>query len=242
MGRSFQGFQRLVKRKNAMRPLYWPLLLSFSSELAMARSARNEKPTLTVHLDGGHKTIKSELVASHDLAVATRYGARGFLGQAKDVGVSFMMEATSATFTLNESSIISGWMDTTLFYKMQSFHMGLVISTLSMTTTKEAADLFELSGSGFGGTLGFSGKIDRVGSVGFDATVVALGELTEVNKKDVTIGSRTDVDLHLNLDITKQALDFVIGYRYRSLPVTYESSFTDVSYTFYLGLATSLFF
>ncbi len=225
------------------RTIFAMLMLHLGMPSGAAYGADTDSaPTLSFKLDYGPSTYKSELVDSNDTSYSMRYSVGIFAGETKSVVFAIKSDSNTTTFALNESEITTAWQETHILYRWTYFYVGAVISSLTMASNKEAADLFELAGNGYGGTLGTTIEFGRGGMFYLDVASVSIANVSEINQQDVSFGARTDIDIGCSFDITRRLLDISFGYRTRTLPVTLGESAAETLSTTYLGLNTSLYF
>ncbi len=216
-------------------------ILALSAGQVCASDA-DSAPTLSFKVDYGPSTYKSELVDSNDTSYTMRYSVGIFAGETKSVVFAIKSDSNTTAFALNDSENITAWQETHILYRWTYFYVGAVISTLTMTSNKEGADLFELAGNGYGGALGTTIEFGRGGMFYLDVASVSISNVSEINQQDVSFGARTDIDIGCSFSITRRLLDLSFGYRTRTLPVTLGESAAESLSTTYLGLNTSLYF
>ena len=208
----------------------------FSTAKAFGAPAK-DVPTLSSEVNYGPTTYKSELVESNDTSFSMAYSIQVMAGEDKNLGIGIRNDSNTTAFELNLSETISTWQDTVIQYSLHWVYLGVVISNLKMSATKAEIALFELTGQGYGGNMGFKFNFGRSGEFKLDIVSAAISEVTEINQAAVTFGSRLDIDIGAAIDITRRALDFTFGYKQRTRPITLDgTSYSDTISTTYFGL------
>jgi hypothetical protein len=213
-----------------------------SSQLALAEKGDADVPTLAFNVDYGPSTYKSELLENNDTSYSMRWDIGIFAGESKNVVFKLQNDSNTTTFALNKSSALTTWQDTHIGYRWQFLYFGAIISSLTMTTTKESADQYEMTGSGYGGSFGAMTTFGRGGRISLNVNSVSISEINEVNQSEITLGSRLDIDIGAAYDLSRDMFDFLFGYRTRTLPMTVGDAYSESLTTTYFGLSSSLFF
>jgi len=213
-----------------------------ASANAFADKGDAEVPTLAFNVDYGPSTYKSEMLESNDTSYSMRWDIGIFAGETKNVIFKLQNESNTTAFALNESTAITIWQDTHIGYRWPYMYVGAIISSLTMTTTKEGADQYDLTGSGYGGSLGLMTTFGRGGRINLNINSVSISEVNEVNQTEIAFGSRTDIEIGASYDLSRDMFDLLFGYRTRTVPITVDDSFSEAVSSTYFGLASSLFF
>jgi hypothetical protein len=187
--------------------------------------------------DYGLVTYKSKLVESNDTGSELGYGVGARIGEDKRWEVRLRKESSKIAFELNSSAIESSYQDILIGYRWGFVEIGANIATAAMIANAEGEALFDATGSGYGGHFAILMPVARFAIVKIEANTAAISTTIEKEQKDVGLGSRTDIELGANVDITKRYFDFIFGYRQRAHALKYlGSSFAEVRTATYLGL------
>jgi hypothetical protein len=204
-----------------------------------------DKQTRTAYLiaDYGLATYKSKLVDSNDTGTTMSYGIGAHVGELQLVGISARRETSTFSFLLNDSSIKSFWQDIRISYRWGYAYLGAIIGSAEMLASKESEDLFDLTGNGFGGTVGFIVPVTSKALVKLDISSVTISQVVEKDKKQVTLGPRLDIDLGASVDLSKRMWDFIFGYRQRTNSISVDgTSYAELRTATYLGFQAGVDF
>jgi len=224
-----------------MRLLIALLMLFGSSLTSFAQSPEitSELKTFSVNFDYGlSTTYKSKLLESNDVGSSTRYGLGINAGGRKQLGVSYVVDTSVVAFETVTGSITSTWTDWIIEYRFWLISLGVVFGNNYFKATKDSADLFESYGvGGYGGYFSLKIPLPANALLHFDYTTCAAGTVTEVDKKTLAIGSRADMDLGAQVNLTRKMFDFVFGYRTRAYSMTFEeTAYAESVVSTYLGI------
>lgn len=176
-------------------------------------------------VDYGLSTYKSKMVQSNDTGSILSYTAGVNVGVEKNVGLLIRSDSSTINFQLNSSKIASSWRDTVLRYRWGYAYLGGIIGSADFQTTYLGEPLFQGSGSGYGGNLGFFIPVGKNDIITVDVSSVTIGSFIEEEQKDVKMGARTDINIQGNIGLTKNnAIDVIIGYHYRTHTISVEST------------------
>ena len=223
-------------------------------------------PTFFFDSKFGLVTYKSEIVASNETSTSVAYGFGVYAGRDRDIGFFLNNESTTVAFELNGASLTSTWRDLIIRYRLGPTYLGLVVNDSTFVIARpdpESTDaeppsenFVDLSGSGYGVNLGLQipmGKrgshayldIISVSSLTVKEAIVKNSSDTIVNgtREAATLASRTDMDLGGAIDLTKDMIDAIVGYKTRTYTMTVDgTSYTDTTSSTYLGLKFSWIF
>lgn len=220
---------------------FW--LVSFGVALGRPDAFYSYSPTFWFDVTYGlSSTYKSKMVLSNDTGSSITYSLGGYGGEANDLGFAIKKFSDSIAFELNDSAIATSFQDSILKYRMAFFYVGVVFSQIEMIANKEGTDLVDSAGSGMGGNLGIILPIGRIGAFFLDVTSVTYSKTRNELTSEVNTGARMDIDLGTSFDITRNLIDFLMGYRQRTLAITIDESYSELSMSTYLGLRFAFFF
>lgn len=226
--------------------IIWLWALTLSTEVWAAADSGSDTaayfPTFFLDTTFGFTTFKSKLVDSNDTGTGLTYSLGGNAGVNRNYGFILRTDSSATTFALNESKVTQVWQDTIIRYRLGYFYLGVLFDTLDFKVNSQGTELLDVAGSGMGGNAGFFVPIGRIGSFYLDATSVTLSTFRNVLATEVKGGSRMDIDLGANFDVTKQLLDFVVGYRQRTMSFTTDQAYAEAYYITYLGFRFAVYF
>jgi len=217
------------------------LVLSFVSTVSFARNDYYV-PTAFASFDAGAQTYKSEMLESNDTGYGYSYSVGFYAGADRSLGIILKNDATKIAFELNNSDVEQNWLDSTIRYRMGPFYLGAIISNMTLLVKQDGTELRDATGSGYGGNAGMQFDLNRDYGVFLDIASVSITEARDVDQRDITVGPRTDADLGMLFHVTRQSVDFLLGYRYRQLAIKLDDSYSELITTTYMGFRFNLFF
>jgi hypothetical protein len=193
-------------------------------------------PTSYMFFDYGLATYKSKLVDSNDTAGAVTYGFGLNAGENRNFGVEYRVETATVAFETNQSSLTSNWTSTIFKYRLWAFELGPVIGSVKMSSKRENAEIFDIVGGGYGGYFGILMPIGSKNIAYMNAMSVATASPVDTQARTITMGSRMDLELGTKIKVTRKAVDFVVGYRRRTLSITEGGSpFSELQTATFFG-------
>ncbi len=199
-------------------------------------------PTFYLDLTFGFTTYKSELVQSNDTGTGLTYSLGGYAGQDHQVGFKTEVDSTTTTFALNDSSTTVVWQDSIINYRLSYFYLGVVFSQLDIKLNNAGTDEVDAGATGMGYNAGLLIPIQRVGF--FYTDVIGVTPTTSRNALtgDYTAGARMDIDIGTSFDLTRNAVDMMVGYKQRTMAMSSTLSGTETYYCTYIGFRFGAFF
>ncbi len=206
------------------------------------RNSDRSVPTAFATVEGGAMTYKSEMVESNDTGYGFAYSVGFYAGAERNLGIIIRNDSTSISFALNDSKVENTWLDSTIRYRMGPFYLGGIISNMTLKVNQAGTELRDSTGSGYGVNAGMQFNLNRNSGMYLDISSVSITEARDVEKRDITVGPRTDADLGMVFHLTRETLDFMLGYRYRTMAVKLDESYSELVTTTYMGFKFNLFF
>ena len=152
-------------------------------------------------------------------------------------GLRLVSEQSAVTFALNSSNLSYTNQETFVTYRLGYVYIGGGFSHSVMSASLAGEDFLELSARGYGATTGGFLPVSRGGMVTLDVAYVTGNGTLEGNQKTVTYGPRMDVTLGGLIDLTRESLDLAVGFRYRTLALSVDSTaYSEIQSTTFLGL------
>ncbi|MGE0172906.1 MAG: hypothetical protein AB7T49_08980 [Oligoflexales bacterium] len=213
------------------------LLMSVS-----AMAVDNDDPTLFIDANYGFATYKSKLVESNDLGSELRYGIGGNAGEDHQFGFRVVSQTDTTSFALNESKIATTWEDSEFRYQWGYVSLGLLISRIGLQASREGTEVIDVSGSGYGGSLGLTAPIGRSGTYYLDVQSATASAFHNTLDEEVTSATRMDIDTGARFRLTKNLMSLIVGYKQRTASYKTDASYAEAVYTTYLGLRFAFFF
>ncbi len=194
--------------------------------------------TIYLSTDYALTTHKSELVESNDTGSSIRYGLGFNVGDQKQLGVVLLTESSAINFLLNETATTLLFRDTRITYRFGYFYVGVVSAYAeAAAVAADGTDMFSGRGTGYGYAAGVYIPVGGKSLLQIDITSASVSSF--LNKdEDVTvaIGSRMDIDISGHIPISKRYFTLDLGYRQRTLPITYNSvSYSESMQKTYIG-------
>lgn len=211
---------------------------SFLSGVALAQVVQSTLKTLYVSADYAMTTHKSKLVESNDTGSSVRYDLGFNIGAAKQIGLRLQSESSAIAFALNDSSTSFLFRDTKLTYRYGYFYLGAVSAYGEAAASGAGGtEMFSGRGTGFGYAAGFYLPVGR-SVLQVDLTSASIASfLNKDESVEVSLGSRLDIDISGHIPLSKKHVLLDLGYRQRSLPISYAgTSYTDTIQNTYIGV------
>lgn len=219
------------------------LLLMIGSHLLNAQSNGPDslRQTMTTYLqyDIGSNTYESDTAASKESSQSDTFTLGTAAGYERLIGVSLRSSRNSVDFDLNGSSMNTRWQDLMLSYRLGWFTpaIGAGLSEIQIeTANNEYVDIYRASlGAGLGLHIPLWQKMVISGDFRFfekpptprfdDLSLTSADAIPEGTpvKLDAQLQSRSDLDIGMSVDISREFLDFVIGYRIKSYELLVEN-------------------
>lgn len=204
----------------------------------------SDLPTFYLDTTFGFTTYKSELVQSNDTGTGLTYGIGGWAGQQHEVGFRTRIDSTSTTFALNTSKSTVTWQDSIINYRLGYFYLGVVFAQLDTTVNNQGTDEVDAGATGMGYNTGLLIPITRVGYFYTDVLGVTPAKARNDNSLTGTFsaGARMDIDMGTSFNLTKNAVDMMVGYKRRTMAMAATNSGTETYYCTYIGFRFGIFF
>lgn len=199
-------------------------------------------PTFFFDLTFGFSTYHSKLVNTNDRNTHYTYTFGGTAGLEYQYVFLLKTDANTTAFELNGSEISTQWRDSIFRYRTGWFYLGLVVSQVEMLVSSSGTDIVNGFGQGFGGNFGLQLPVGKSGILYLDLLSASISSTKDVLSETTTFGSRTDIDIGGAIDLTKRAIDFLVGYRLRTFTVTTDASYLESIWTTYVGFRFAAFF
>lgn len=199
-------------------------------------------PTFFFDLNFGFTTYHSELAAMNDRNTHVGYTFGGTAGAEYEYSFFVRTDTNTTSFLLNDYSITTQWRDSVFRYRLWFFYLGLALSQVEVTAAASGTPVVDGFGQGFGGNFGMHLPVGRSGVLYVDVLSASMSTTKDTLSETTAFGARTDVDIGGAMELTKQALDFIIGYRQRTFGLQTDSTYIETLYTTYVGLRLAAFF
>lgn len=208
--------------------------------LSVRASTKDLFPDFYFQTQYAFTTAKSKLVVSNDLGSTLSYGLGSFAGSDANLGFKIWFSTDTLSFGLNSSSLAISWQDNVVVYRLGPFFIGPVFSQAELKANKEGSDIIDAVGSGIGAETGVKFAIGKSSALHLLVTSVNINAMKDTSNKSVSIGQRLDIDIGARVDITRELLDFVFGYKTRTMSLSYDSvSYSEAMYFTYVGFDLS---
>jgi hypothetical protein len=228
----------LLKTKISALAIAVSLLALASSALALD----SDTPALYIDTSYGFTTYKSKMVESNDLGTELRYSIGGNAGEDGQFGFRVVSMADTTSFELNESSVATAWQDSEFRYQWGYLSLGLIMTRINLVANREGEDVIDVSGSGYGGSLGILVPFGRSGTFYLDAQSATASTFHNTLDEEMTSATRTDIDAGARFKLTKNLMSLLVGYKQRTAAYETDQTFAENLYTTYLGFRFAFFF
>ena len=209
-----------MKHKKLLANFILTICFCAPSGTALADEFSDLADAAYMFADYGLGTYKSLLVESNDTMGVVTYGIGAYAGVNKDLGIEYRVESQAVKFALNESSITSAWTSTIIKYRLWAFELGPVIGKATLKAEREGTEILEVVSSGYGGYFGILFPVGKNSLIYLNGMSVSNTETIDKKEREITLGSRTDIEVGSRISITRKVLDMTLGYRRRSNSVT----------------------
>ena len=215
-----------------------------SANISFAKTDGDYVPTAFLRAGGGLSTYKSKMVDSNDTSTLLEYSFGAYAGEDRQFGMLVRRDSSTTNFVLNSSRIAASWQDVITRYRWGPLYLGVVLGSAEIDANNAGdAEFLKARGSGYGENLGLMVPVGRSAMFTMDVLMVANSTAVDLNQKTVTIGQRMDIDLGASFDITKQFVDLLVGYKYRTYPLSVDgTSYAEIFTSTYVGFLFSFYF
>lgn len=212
--------------------LYSPCVIAEGGSDAVRANTK----TLELYGDFAMSTSKSKALEMNDTGSVSRIQACVHAGDELNLGVSLALETSTFAYELNSSSLTTAFQDIGIYYRFWYFQLGAIVASETVSAKKEDADYLDFSGDAYGALFNILIPFDR-GSQMYIKTGYVMGASVEDSFNDsVKMGTRMDIDIGSQVDITKKMVDLIFGYRYRTYSLTIDgTSYSELQTSTYLG-------
>lgn len=203
---------------------------------------KGANPSFFLDITFGFSTYKSKMVDSNDTSTGLTYKLGGCSGNKRQFCLFHITDTTTTSFELNTSKIVSQWQDTNLRYYWNYIYIGPVFTDLNLQVTQSGTEFIDGAGTGVGGNLGFIFPMSKVGVFYIDVVSTSIAKMKNSLTQEVTAVARQDIDIGAQIDITSELLDFILGYKQRTIATSAGTSYADSYLITYFGLRIASFF
>lgn len=213
----------------------------FSSAALAQRSGSpmlRQVMTSYMQYDISSSTYESDAAASKDTAESSTFTFGTHAGFERLVGIQLRSNRSDVKFALNGSKMVSHWRDLALGYRLGWFEPALYAGLSEIQIERANAEYVDIYRASLGAGLSFSVPLWEKLLVYSDVRFFEKPELPrfaaiELNSQDAvpegtprklvaTLGSRSEADIGASVDIVREYIDFVVGYRVKSYTLVIE--------------------
>lgn len=206
-------------------------------------SLTKQTQTVFVRADANFTTYESKAAGSNTTATTTSYAIGGYAGEKRALGVFASSNQQDITFGLNNNRVQNTWRDLHMQARFGWIYPQVVVAMNEMAIDKDGARIADLYGSGIGGGAGIYVPVIEAMVVHADGYVVNSNRARNTTANTVDVGQRLEVDLGASVDVIKNYVDFLIGYKVRRFDVTVDGeSFEEQQSAPYAGLQLGAYF
>jgi hypothetical protein len=181
-------------------------------QTALAENTNN--PALDLQFGIGYFTYKSKYVLSNDTGLRYDYQGSVFSGNARNFGLIVRGNMQTTTFALITEKLDSSVTDLILRGYLGPIYFGPVVGTRNLSYTKGGGTpTFDLTERHFGGNFGIEIEVMKRSMLRLDVIGTMQYDYKEVSDKTITMGTRIDTDLSLEVPFAK-SFSSVIGAKY----------------------------
>lgn len=238
---------------------------ALASSPGLADGVDQQTPTFFVNASGGYSVYKSEMVQSNDTSTTTSYGLGIWAGSQRNVGMMIKKETSAFAFALNDSKLALDWLDTHIRYRFGPVYLGVVLATSTwlvsappdadgdgtLDANTDPEDFLDVATSGYGLNAGTVIPIGKSSNAYIDVTYAASSTVREKPitpttganagtpvEKTITMGPRMELDLGGSIALTKNVIDGLVGFKYRTYSLTVDgTAYKEQLNTTYVGIS-----
>ncbi len=213
------------------------------------------RQTMTTYLqyDITSNTYESDTAQSKDTGESRALTFETSAGKLRLLSFGLRSERHDLKFSLNENSMGTHWRDLWVSYRLGWFYPSITGTLADIQIQRVDGDYVDIFKASFG--AGLAVKIPVMNSIlafvdirhyeSPGKTKTTASEVSsETNRKlNATLGSRTEGDIGASMDIIREFLDFVVGYRVKSYTLSVESEALSESQSgIYAGVRLGAYF
>jgi hypothetical protein len=185
---------------------------AFASTTALAGGAGH--PAVDVQASAGYFTYKSKYVLSNDTGLRYDYQGVLYAGDSRDFALVVRGNMQTTDFALVSKKLDSSATDLVIRLYIGDFYLGPVVGIQSLAFSEGGATpTFDLTDRHYGGNIGAEFEISRNTALRLDVLATMQYDYKEVSKQTITLGTRIDSDLSLEVPISKR-FSAIIGGKY----------------------------
>jgi hypothetical protein len=219
------------------------------------------KQTQTFFLRGeaGWTTYESQAAASNGTGSSASMTIGGFAGENRLLGVFMTAHDVTMPFELNRSNVRRSVRDLRMQARLAFVYPSIIVSqtdtkvSLDAVSESEAAALSlspreesvvcDVFGNSVGAGLGIHAAMTEKIVVHADVAMLQGSSASDRDGKRVQLGQRQDIQVGANVDVTKDMVDLVMGYRVQNFDFTVDDvKFEEKMTTPYAGLQLGVYF
>ncbi len=200
-------------------------LIVFSSKLnAQDKVIWEQTPTFYLEGSGSYVTYKSKLVASNDTTTGIRYGLGSSAGVDRSLGMFYSKETVSTPFELTTSTILANESHIFIYYLWYYFRFGISFDNYATDVKKDGEEYLQIRADGYGGNFSFLLPVSKKTIFLMQTNFFTPGAAVDILQNTVTLGPIMDVDIGAVMDLTKDLLDFTVGFRYKTFSISVDGT------------------
>lgn len=207
----------VLMKENIKKSPLSALFLAGSALWPAVGSADNSAiriPAISAFGEVGYFTYKSELAESNDTGLRYSYGFQMFGGDDRNLGAGMRSSYLSATFKLNQNSILEKNQTFIFNYRQGYAYAGAAFGTTQLSFSENGTDAMDAYGNTVGGNLGFMIPFGRGSVIQCDALVLKPTSVKDSKQRTVSLGLRTEVDTTLSFALSRKYIDLILGFKY----------------------------
>ncbi|MEZ4742627.1 MAG: hypothetical protein R3B45_09300 [Bdellovibrionota bacterium] len=201
--------------------------------------------TMTAYMQGDLtlNTYESEAAESKETATSSTWKLGIYAGESRNLGISFTSSENYVPFELNQSYLKANWKDTAMQWRLGWLYPTISVGLGEISINNANNERFDLFGANLGAGVGvFIPIFDKAV---FHATGMVFNTPKALDKsgQDISLGQRIEQEVGASIDLTKNTIDFIVGYRTRSYDLTWnEVKYKEKNQGAYTGLRFGLYF
>ena len=221
--------------------------------------ALRQTMTSSIQVDIGTNTYESDAAESKESASGTTVSFSTAAGDNRLIGVNLRSAQNSVNFALNGSSMQTKWQDLMLSYRFGWIYPSIGATLSEVQIEKANAEYVDIYRASLGGGLavrvpmwnkfviyGDYRFFEKPSAPRFADLTIGTGDAVPEGtprKLDATLGPRSEIDIGTNIDIAREFIDFVVGYRVKTYELTVEGeNKNELQSGLYVGLKLGAYF
>lgn len=160
-------------------------------------------------------TYQSELAEGHSSGQTAGFKIGGYTGESRVLGISLESVQQNAQFEYTQKSVHNQWNDLRFRARLGYFYPSIGVSLSELKLNSADQTTTHLYAQGYNGGLGARWPLSDTIVCELDHKSVFPFKTVDYLHQNGKILERHEANLNASIDVTKNLIDFLIGYRLR---------------------------